>query len=103
MKTSKRLYTILSVLGLGLTAVAAFSAPLAAQDTDTTRGIVAEEFVKARPAKQGSASAKVPTYKLVGTSSKTVTMASLRANSAAARELGITIWRLRPSVSSDGG
>jgi hypothetical protein len=103
METLKRLFTIFSVLALGLTTVAAFSAPLAAQDTDTTRGIVAEEFVKARPAKQGSASAKVPSYKLVGTSSKTVTMTSLRANSADARELGITIWRLRPSASSDGG
>jgi len=97
----KRIANLLGSVVLLAAAMAGFSTLLAAQD-GSQRGIVAEEFVKARP-KAGGAAAKVPGYKLVGGSSKTVTVAALRANSADTRELGITIWRLRPSVTSDGG
>jgi hypothetical protein len=91
---------ILLTIGLSIASMAGFATALAAQDPGT-RGIVAEEFVKSRPAKAGN-SAKEASYKLVG-SSKAVSVATLRASSANVRELGITIWRLRPSVSSDGG
>jgi hypothetical protein len=65
------------------------------------RGIIPEEFIKARPAKPATASAKAATYKRVGPGS--VQLASLRKNSADTRDLGVTIWRLRPSVATDNG
>jgi hypothetical protein len=104
MKQSHFRMKIVATFG-GIALMASFSSLLFAQtneDESTQRGIVAEEFVKARPAKHGAA-AKIPTYTLVGASSKTVSMASLRTNSAESRELGITVWRLRPAISADGG
>jgi hypothetical protein len=93
---------ILILAALGFGGLAVFAGMLAAQDSGT-RGILPEEFVKARPAKPGAAAAARPSYKLVGAGSKTISMAALRKNSTDLRELGITIWRLRPSVSTDGG
>jgi hypothetical protein len=59
-----------------------------------TRGIVPEEVVKARPpAKSAVAAAKAPEYKPIG---------SLRQPSAA-RQMGITIWRMRPALATDIG
>jgi len=72
-----------------------------AQD-DSTRGVIPEEFLKARPAKQGAASAKTPVYKEVGSTS-TGSLASLRGKGSNLRELGVTIWRLRASLNADRG
>lgn len=96
----KRMANVLAGLVLLAGVMAGFSTQLFAQD-DTTRGIVAEEFVKARP-KAGSNAAKVPEYKQVGATAKRVSIAAIRSNSNT-RALGITIWRLRPSIASDGG
>ena len=67
----------------------------AAQQESGTRGIVAAEFVKARPAKPGAKAPARPAYKTVS--------GKPPAKSAAARELGVTIWRLRASVKTDSG
>jgi hypothetical protein len=66
----------------------------AAQETGT-RGVTPEEFVKARPANAGTKSTTHPGYKLVST--------PLKAGNGDLRQMGITIWRLRASVSQDGG
>jgi hypothetical protein len=79
---------------LAFAVMAGLTVSAAAQETDT-RGVTPEEFVKARPVKTGSKKATRPGYQLVGTPIKT--------GSGAMRQMGITIWRLRPSVSRDGG
>jgi len=71
-----------------------------AQD-DRSRGIIPEEFLKARPPKAGAA-AKAAAYKEVGASSGN-SLAGVRGKNAAARELGVTIWRLRASTPTDHG
>jgi len=96
----KQMANLLAGMVLLAGAMAGFSTVLMAQD-DSTRGIVAEEFVKARP-KAGANAAKVPQYKMVGASAKNVSIASIRS-SENTRALGITIWRLRPALASDGG
>jgi Domain of unknown function (DUF4384) len=74
--------------------VVASALMLFAQDTGT-RGVTPEEFIKARPAKAGAKAAARPSYKLVGT--------PLKTKRAETSEMGITVWRLRPSQSTDGG
>lgn len=60
-----------------------------------TRGIVPEGVIQARPpAKATSTAAAKPTYKAVA--------ATLRAPSSA-RQVGVTIWRLRPAAPGDSG
>ena len=93
LKTGAALGCALVLAGFILTASSA-------QD-DTSRGIIPEEFLKSRPAKPG-ATVKAAAYQEVGAAS-TATLSSLRAKSAHTRELGVTIWRLRASVSSDRG
>jgi hypothetical protein len=75
--------------------------PLGSAQDEGSRGVIPEEFMKTRPAKSG-ASAKVAEYKEVGSSSKS-SLASLRTESGSSRELGVTLWRLRPSASTDRG
>ena len=75
-----------------LFAMAFLATALFAQDT--TRGVTPEEFVKSRPAKSGAKAASKPTYKRVGPA---------LASNAEARQMGITIWRLRPTATNDGG
>lgn len=70
--------------GIALTATA--------QETGT-RGVTPEEFVKARPA--GAKSTAHPGYKLVS--------APIKVGNGDMRQMGITVWRLRASVSQDGG
>jgi hypothetical protein len=67
---------------------------VSAADSDT-RGIVAEEFVKARP---GAASTAAPQYKSLNANA----MKDLRQGGSGA-QIGVTIWRLRRSVATDGG
>jgi hypothetical protein len=64
---------------------------------DQTRQIIADEFLKARPAPPKSAQAKRPIYKPTGTSTDAAKPA------AATVDLGLTLWRLRPSTSGDEG
>ena len=88
-------------------ATAAVSAALAAmasiaiagsqQSDETTRQIIAEEFLKKRPAPAKTSTIKKPAYRIVNPS------ASPKASAAATMDLGVTLWRLRPSQSSDDG
>src|SRR5208337_771556 len=72
-------------------------APLFAQD-DTTRRIVPQEFVQARHGKAaaGSASSR---YKLISADSKL----AASGPGSELRQLGVTVWRLRPAVKTDTG
>ncbi len=63
-----------------------------------TRQIIPEEFVKSRPAKSTASSAKRTSYRPA--TAKTATSGSKAAD---AMQLGLTIWRLRPSNIADGG
>jgi hypothetical protein len=71
---------------------------LAAQTDSATRGIVPEEVWKARPAAKASAAPVKPQYQPAGASPA----ASPRA-SAPARQVGVTIWRLRAATQADSG
>jgi hypothetical protein len=63
-----------------------------------TRGIVPEEVVKARPQPKVGVAAKAPQYRPIDSQ----VTSSLRQPSSA-RQVGITIWRLRPAQASDSG
>jgi hypothetical protein len=75
--------------------VATMHLPASAQDADT-RSVTPEEFVKARPQKPAASPAAHATYKQVSGPVKS-------AASGDVRQMGITIWRLRPSTAADGG
>ncbi len=64
------------------------------------RQIVPEEFVKSRPARSTASSAKRASYKPA--TAKTATSGS-KADAAGAMQLGLTVWRLRPSNTADAG
>ena len=66
------------------------------QPTEATRAIIAEEFLKARPKKPAGSPAKQATYRRVTPPSKSSPKSTVVA------ELGVTVWRLRPSRTSDG-
>jgi len=76
----------------------AFSAFVIMQDQGT-RQIMAEEFVKSRPGRSAASSAKRPVYRPASTKPAK----SSRSNSSGAMQLGLTIWRLRPSGMRDSG
>jgi hypothetical protein len=79
-----------------LAILAILSASLFAQD-DTTRRIVPQEFVQARHGKPSAgAGAK---YKLISSDGKL----PAAGNGSDMRELGVTVWRLRPAVKTDTG
>ncbi|MBY0504629.1 MAG: DUF4384 domain-containing protein [Bryobacteraceae bacterium] len=63
---------------------------------EQTRGILPEELVKSRPTVAAPAATK-PKYQAVERP-----VASMRAPSSA-RQVGVTIWRLRPAAASDPG
>src|SRR5882724_11073459 len=69
------------------------------QNNHDTRGIVPEEFVKARPAKgHAPADARRPTvYR------RTSARVATDASAAGYAQLGLTIWRLRPATAADSG
>ena len=69
------------------------------EDKQETRGIIPEEFVKARPAKNQSSadSRRRPVY-------RRTSMNTLAATGGAGyAQLGLTIWRLRPATAADSG
>ncbi|MEK6334620.1 MAG: hypothetical protein AABM67_06695 [Acidobacteriota bacterium] len=92
-------------------AIVSFSSPaqsgLAQTQDDNSRQIVLDSFTNARPPKTSASTAgggrtrppsvrKPPTYRRVG-------KPSLASTSRANEELGITVWRLRPSKQNDTG
>jgi hypothetical protein len=79
----------------------ALSSPARAQ-SGGARQIIPEEFVKARPAKSAAGSARRPAYRRVSSPSAAA-RTSPRARSSNFTQLGLTIWRLRPSTTADSG
>ncbi|HZS03926.1 MAG TPA: DUF4384 domain-containing protein [Blastocatellia bacterium] len=73
--------------------------PALAQEGNT-RQIFAEEFVKARPGKS-SAGRKTAWRKVASKSAAALKSPDAGADSI--RQLGLTIWRMRPAVSADTG
>jgi Domain of unknown function (DUF4384) len=71
------------------------------------RDITPEEFVKSRPAKStaSSDSARRGRYKPSGvrTAKRSKLSSASKPNSSNATQLGLTIWRLRPSIEADNG
>jgi hypothetical protein len=65
--------------------------------SDRTREIIAEEFLKARPAASKSTPAKRPAYR------PAQPQAASAANPAGTIDLGVTLWRLRASQPADAG
>lgn len=64
---------------------------------ESTRQIVAEEFLKGRPSPAKAPAAKRPAY-------RPVSPAAVAGKPAGATvDLGVTLWRLRPSQASDDG
>lgn len=79
-----------------LLAVALISAGIHAQDEE--RGIKADEFIKARPVDKSHKTAVAhPSYKPVSNA------IGVKAGAGDTRQIGMTIWRLRPSRKSDTG
>ncbi len=66
-----------------------------------TRQIIPEEFVKSRPAKP-TAPARRTSYK-PATAKAAAPGVNSTPDSSNAMQLGLTIWRLRPSSAADGG
>jgi len=104
------------MIGMGLAFLAALSLPspgITQSQGDGTRQIVLEEFTKARPpattkaqtpvrrGRRTSMSASVPKGPRYIRKSASV-IASLRPNSEV-MEIGVTVWRLRPSSGNDAG
>lgn len=115
MTTVGRLLTRNSpVLGMGLALLAALSLPFATitrSQGDGSRQIVLEEFTKARPAATSTkaqvsprtgprrpVSAKAPRY-----TRKTPSVIAALQPGSPTMDIGVTIWRLRPSTGVDGG
>ena len=73
-----------------------FSLPVTAQD-DSSRQIIPEEFTKARPTKSAASAAGRPKYQATG--AKKVA----EAKSGNFQQLGLTLWRLRPTKQTDTG
>ena len=80
-------------------AVLLTAAPAAMQQGDeTTRQIIAEEFLKARPAAAKPPAARRPVYRPVNASAPVMPKAG-----AGTVDLGVTLWRLRPSQAGEDG
>ncbi len=74
----------------------AFYLPVLAQESGS-RQIVPEEFVKARPNKSNASPVKRASYRSTPTAKTAV------VKNAEVRQLGLTIWRLRPAKKTDEG
>ena len=78
-----------------LSAVAAIALPIIAYgQSEETRSIVPEAFLKARPASPRPASAGGPSY-------RRVSRPGTRPVPGPVSEIGVTIWKLRPAVAGD--
>jgi hypothetical protein len=62
---------------------------------EESRGIVAEEFLKARPGKAGTAAKRVG-YRRTGVKSS-----ARKSQTEGGAQLGLTVWRLRPARAND--
>ena len=84
----------LLAVGVAVVSLGVGAAPRSQDAGDQTRHIVAEEFLKARPGAAKPSTAAKPTYAPADAKSK--------AKAAGATlDLGMTLWRLRPSAPSE--
>src|SRR5690242_7822177 len=89
-KSVRRIAPVLLVfLCLGLTVFV-----IAQDDEDDSKSIKAERFVKGRPADKAVSPATYRRVKSLGT-------ASVQAKGLDLAQVGITIWRFRPSQAAD--
>lgn len=93
MKHRICLFIVVSCLVISASALAQTKSKVK-PEPDTDRGIVAEEFLKARP---GKSNAKAKSAKYVSTSTK----ASAQNSTGEFSQIGLTVWRLRPAKSND--
>jgi hypothetical protein len=79
-------------------AVASWEPSAGRQQTsdDSTRQIIAEEFLKTRPTADSPAKITRPSYKPVNPPAASV-------NNAATVDVGVTLWRLRTALAADEG
>jgi hypothetical protein len=125
--TARILWT--PIIALAAFSAVSFTFPAVAQSQEAgSRQIVLEEFMRARPAKVGETSATIsnskargraarpssatsrlkrPTYHRVSDTPRPSSASSKRPASTSTRpgseELGVTLWRLRPSKQNDSG
>jgi hypothetical protein len=116
-----------STIGFAVLCAISFSFQAMAQTQEgTSRQIVLEEFMRGRPAKSGETPAAVsnskartrkrppsaaisntkrPTYRRASGAALPLSASSKRpgSNAAHSEELGVTLWRLRPSKQNDSG
>lgn len=94
----RQLLRSLAMTAAAVTLVTAAGTATRQQAADeTTRQIIAEEFLKGRPAPAKPSAARRPSYRPVNPGAMTKKVA------AATVDLGVTLWRLRASQSSDDG
>src|ERR1700730_18484023 len=115
------------VVGLVVLSMLSFTSPAAAQSQEgASRQIGLDEFIRARPAKSAETPAAVsnskartrkrppsaaisntkrPTYRRASGAVLPLSDSSKRpaSNAASTEELGLTLWRLRPSKQNDSG
>jgi hypothetical protein len=113
MRASKFLTRNSLMLGMSLALLAALSipfAPIAKSQDDGSRQIVLEEFTKARPATtstraQGPSRAgpKRTSVRAARYVRKTPSVIASLQPGAPTMDIGVTIWRLRPSTGVEGG
>ena len=92
-------------LGLAVLTTLSFNSPAIAQGDESSRQIVLDRFNKARPLSEASAGVgantaaiKAPVYRRTGAMR---IPARRGARLPSTEEIGITIWRLRPSRAND--
>lgn len=114
-RSSTHLKTIqwTAILGLAVLCVCSTNSPALAQGEEpNSRQIVLDRFNKARPAEELSAGVgggrvaanvtiKAPIYRRTG--SLKLAVGSRKSKPAPSEEIGVTVWRLRPSQSMDTG
>ena len=97
LKNTLRLSLLVSVVA----ACMAQSKPMGISTTqDESRGIIPEKFVNARPKRSGPVKRAHVAYKKVA--SESAMTESAKPTDSRSAQIGLTVWRLRKSISSDG-
>src|SRR6266436_4190602 len=99
---------IFAFLCIGLTSSAFTSTAIAQSEEPNSRQIVLDRFNKARPADvtagfggaRAGAGVKAPVYRRAG---QVRVAGGRRPATAASEEIGVTVWRMRPSQAGDTG
>jgi hypothetical protein len=73
------------------------------QGDQSVRDIISEDFVKARPARPAASSGSARRARYKPAAKSTTSTGAPAPSSSTAAQLGLTIWRLRPSSAMDNG